>query len=298
MHSQGRRQFQKGFITTDVNDTDSLLSADDATHSRQRKLLAHAFSDKALREQEQLLQSYINLLISKLREESDAGNDIVDVVKWYNYTTFDIIADLSFGESFHNLANKAEHAWIKSVFPALKAALFLDLAARFPPLSWFINTILPGWLRAQRAKSLRFVQEKISARLSKESERPDFVSYVLRYNDERGISRDEMDSNFDLFTIAGSETTATLMAGCTYHLLRNPDVLQRLNDEVRTVFPSAADITIAAANKLPYLIAVLEESLRMHPPVPAGSPRIVPPGGSTISGCWVPGGVSHSRHNA
>ncbi|MCJ1300839.1 hypothetical protein MMC08_003638, partial [Hypocenomyce scalaris] len=171
------------------------------------------------------------------------------------------------------------------------AALFLDLAAGFPPLSWFINTILPGWLRAQRAKSLRFVQEKLSARLSKESERPDFVSYVLRYNDERGINRDEMDSNFDLFTIAGSETTATLLAGCTYHLLRNPGVLQRLNDEVRTGFSSAADITIAAANKLPYLLAVLEESLRMHPPVPAGASRIVPPGGSTISGCWVPGGT-------
>ena len=291
MHRQGRSQFPKSFTFTNPNDTDSLLSADDASHSRQRRLLAHAFSDKALREQEPLLHVYVDLLISKLHEESHARNGIIDLVDWYRYTTFDIIADLSFGESFHNLENKAEHAWISIIHPAMKAVHFFDIASKFPSLRFLTTVVLPMLLNGQRMKSFKYPQEKVSARLNKKTERPDFMSYILRYNDEKGISRDEIDSNFEVFIVAGSDTTANLMMGCTYHLLQNPDVLGRLNAEVRTAFHTAKDINLAALSEMPYLLAVLEESLRIHPPVPAGFARRVLPEGATISDRWVPGGV-------
>ena len=291
MHRQGRPQFQKFTFAEPVNGARSVLQAFDADHARQRKLLSHAFSEKALREQEPLLQSYIDLLISKLYEECHINNGVVDVMDWYNYTTFDIIGDLSFAESFHNLDNKAEHAWIKSLFAGIKAAALLSVAKVIPPLGWFVNRILPVALPGPRAKSLRFVQGKVRKRLSQGSERPDFMSAILRHNDEKGLTRDEIDSNMQLLMTAGSETTMTLLSGCTFHLLKNPRSLARLNEEVRGAFQSQADITIAAVNKLPYLLAVLEEALRMHPPVPTALPRIVPPGGNFISGIWVPGGV-------
>ena len=105
---RGRAYWTQCF--SEPNGITSVLSADDTAHSRQRRLLAHAFSDKALREQEPLLHGYVDLLISKLHEESHARDGVVDLVDWYRYTTFDIIADLCFGESFGNLENKAEHA--------------------------------------------------------------------------------------------------------------------------------------------------------------------------------------------
>jgi cytochrome P450 len=46
---------------------------------------------------------------------------------------------------------------------------------------------------------------------------------------------------------------------------------------------------------LPYLNAVIEETLRMYSPVPVALTRIVPPGGAPISGHWVPGNVSYPR---
>ena len=62
--------------------------SDDADHSRIRKLLAHAFSDAALREQEPLINDYFELLIQKLQEEVDGPNKgHVDMVRWYNFTT-------------------------------------------------------------------------------------------------------------------------------------------------------------------------------------------------------------------
>lgn len=101
-------------------------------------------------------------------------------------------------------------------------------------------------------------------------------------------------SNADTLIIAGSETTATLLSGATYLLLRNPDALRKLTDEVRSTFKSDDEITFASVNSLTYMLACLNEALRCYPPVPGGLPRIVPKGsgGVTIAGQFVPEGVS------
>ena len=95
-----------------------------------------------------------------------------------------------------------------------------------------------------------------------------------------------------LIIIAGSETTATLLSGATYYLLRNPDALAKLNREVRSAFSSDDEITFTAVSQLPYLHAVLEESFRVYPPVAAELPRKTRPEGDIINGRFVPGNVS------
>lgn len=67
------------------------------TLSLGRRVLAHAFSDKALMGQEPLVQRYVDQLIDRLKEVTSANDEPVDMVKWYNWTTFDVIADLLFG---------------------------------------------------------------------------------------------------------------------------------------------------------------------------------------------------------
>lgn len=100
-----------------------------------------------------------------------------------------------------------------------------------------------------------------------------------------------MKSNSGLFVFAGSETTATLLSGTTYYLLRNPEKMARLVKEVRGTFKSEEDINFRSVSELKYLVACLEEGLRIYPPVPTGLPRRVPPGGDTIAGKFVPEGV-------
>ena len=82
-----------------INDTPQIVAANGETHARIRRLMSHAFSDKALRSQESLMKHYINLLITRLREKCAKG-EAVDIVEWLNFTTFDLIGDLAFGESF------------------------------------------------------------------------------------------------------------------------------------------------------------------------------------------------------
>lgn len=71
------------FTPTVANQTD---------HQRIRRLLAHGFTDVTLLEQEPLLTFYFDLLVSKLKEQVDgAAHGRVDIMAYYNFTTFDII---------------------------------------------------------------------------------------------------------------------------------------------------------------------------------------------------------------
>lgn len=86
----------------------------------------------------------------------------------------------------------------------------------------------------------------------------------------------------------------SIHSGLTYYLLRNPNIMTKLVDEVRTTFSTEADITIETLAKMTYLNACLEEGLRMYPPVPTGMPRRTPDGGAMICGQYVPEDITVS----
>jgi cytochrome P450 len=90
----------------------------------------------------------------------------------------------------------------------------------------------------------------------------------------------------------GSETTATLLCGALYNLLTHTPTLERLLAELRSTFSSRSSVTMAGLHDLPYLNAVLEESLRVYPPAAFSQARIVPRQGAIICGEAIPGGTS------
>ena len=108
------------------------------------------------------------------------------------------------------------------------------------------------------------------------------------------MTREEIISNSGVLLVAGSETTATLLSGATYYILSNLVVLKKLQAEIRDAFQSEDEITplsVRSAGKLPYMEAVLTESLRMYPPIPASLPRMTGSMGETIDGPFVPANV-------
>ena len=60
-----------------------IIMANREDHRRQRRLIAHAFSDSALYEQEGIIKSYVDLLMQRLEENSAQGK-AMDMVKWYS----------------------------------------------------------------------------------------------------------------------------------------------------------------------------------------------------------------------
>ncbi|KAL1633438.1 hypothetical protein SLS58_011069 [Diplodia intermedia] len=86
--------------------------------------------------------------------------------------------------------------------------------------------------------------------------------------------------------IAGSETTATLLSGLTFYLLRNPATMRKVAEEVGAVGEEDG-LSLERSPRLPYLNACVEEGLRMYPPVPIGLLREVSEGGNAVCGEWV-----------
>jgi cytochrome P450 len=85
--------------------------------------------------------------------------------------------------------------------------------------------------------------------------------------------------------IAGSDTTAISLRSIFYNLIRNPDKLAKLHGELEEVVKrrdlkrSDTLFTWDEVRELPYLSAVINESLRAHPAVGLALERIVPTGG-------------------
>ena len=118
---------------------------------------------------------------------------------------------------------------------------------------------------------------------------------VIELNgDMQRMSLPEIELTFSLLIIGGSETTATTLSGITNYLIQTPPAMQSLVTEIRGAFEAEQDITMDSVRDPPYLGAVISESLRLYNPLPIGLPRIVPPGGDTVCGQWLPGQVLNS----
>lgn len=201
-----------------------------------------------------------------------------------------------FGEPFGCLQNFETHKYITLLFQSVKASCLLYVTRYWPWVKYVGSLIVDKNLIAQRVEFSNWVHTQVQGRIDRDTQRPDFMTHILKHNGDKGykMPRLELDSNALLFLTAGSETTASLLSGATYLLLSNPDKLAKLIEEVRGRWKSHSDITIQEVNNSPYLIAVLNESLRCFPPLPVGFQRKTPAGGETISGYYIPEGTGVS----
>ncbi|KAL5048440.1 hypothetical protein BDW71DRAFT_177694 [Aspergillus fruticulosus] len=302
IYGHGHTQFPK--VMHSVADPQAIISSNDADHTRYRRALSHAFSAKALQDQEPLIQGYVDKLISRLKGVAESGRPD-DMVKWFNLTTFDIIGDLAFGEPFGGLDSAKYHHWVSTIFQSIKANPFIFLKDAYPVLAWCLfRAFVPKNIMQAKRKQAEHSRLTVQKRLSSNTHsRPDFMDSMLRSRNDREKAQDaltdsEIVANSNILIIAGSETTATLLSGTTYWILQSPHVLDKVMREVRSVMKSEADITVQkVSTELPYLLACFEEAFRLYPPVPTGLQRttLTP---VHISGYEIPLGTKVSVHQS
>ncbi|KAF2768179.1 cytochrome P450 [Teratosphaeria nubilosa] len=281
------------FYFTPGDDDINIVNSNDQDHARQRRIFAHAFSDKALKMQEPLFLTYVNKLIDNIRKRTSTNpGQRIDMVRQYNYTTFDVMGDLTFGESLHMLEDSGYHPWVEAMVSNFKIGTMIHSLRHFPTIEKLLLMLVPPSLKEKQRMHNKFSVARVDRRLEKKDARPDIWGLVLEKEGHDGaLSRREMYANCNIFMMAGTETTATLLSGLTYYLSASPAKLARLTNEIRSTFQDETEITIERLQALPYLHACIEEGLRMYPPVSNGLPRIVPAGGVTIEGHEVPAGT-------
>ena len=291
----------------------SLFGASRKDHGRMRGAISLAFRASAMRGYEENMRQYVHLLVEQLGvlakdEACDGRSDrvdqdevTVDIVRWLNFTAFDIIGNLIYGgEPFACLRRKEFHPWVQLIFTWIKAAAIFSSIRHYTPLDRLLVWLLPSSLINKKEEFDRLGRDRVRKRMLIADDEADgegaspsnVLSHLKSSNGERIMTMAEMEANLHLLVVAGSETIATLLSGTINYLCRNPTVLKTLADEVRSAAPIKADLTMANLSQLPYLTAVLKEALRIVSPVPNSFPRTVPAEGAFIDGSLVPGRVS------
>ena len=155
--------------------------SNNADHARMRRLLSHAFSDSALREQEPLITKYLDLLIEKVYQQIQGpAQGKVNLVQWYNFTTFDILGDLCFDEPFGALNKGQYHSWVANIFKSLKIARMFRVFRAYP----IVGSVVFGLLKlfpqatAAGAEHRELTAHKAERRLDRKTDRKDFMRFA------------------------------------------------------------------------------------------------------------------------
>ncbi|KAJ5279799.1 hypothetical protein N7478_005171 [Penicillium angulare] len=136
-----------------------------------------------------------------------------------------------------------------------------------------------------------FATLSLTERKAAKIESPDVLSYVFR--GKKTLTPEEEIEDTMMLQIAAGDTTLSALTFCMYHLAINPEIQLALRREIEN-HADATKLTFEAIQDLPLLESVINETLRVHPAVPSGLPRLVPPEGLYIEGTYIPGNTTVS----
>jgi cytochrome P450 len=92
--------------------------------------------------------------------------------------------------------------------------------------------------------------------------------HLKKYSDDPETAFKNIQSDLGLLLLAGHETTSRLLQFTLISLAQNPDVLEKLREEIALYQSANGKWTHQDLNKLTYLDKVIKETLRLYPPVP------------------------------
>lgn len=155
-----------------------IVGAKEKDHGRMRRLLANGFTGAAMLEQEPMIKKNVQMPIQRLREVTENGNVDINMFEWFSYCTFDVIGDLSFGESFGCLGDSMMRTWLDMVFANVKLLHNLILCKRIPFFFPFLPIFETWGLWKDFGAFEKIIEALIEKRLAHEPERPDFLQIM------------------------------------------------------------------------------------------------------------------------
>ena len=178
-------------------------------HRRFRHVFAPAFSERALKRQEPIFQKNTDLMISTLSQAAVLRQS-VNMVEMYQFTTFDIMGHLTFGEPLGLLQSNTYSKWVEAVFDSIKVIPIAQIIQYYPVLDFLFKALEPQSIKQMKYNHFKHSADRVDRRLKNGSNEADIWSMVLNANSDQRLSLQEMHCHGDVFMLAGSETTGIL----------------------------------------------------------------------------------------
>ncbi|KAI3506931.1 hypothetical protein L1887_21584 [Cichorium endivia] len=258
-----------------------------------RKLVTlELFTTHRLEKLRNVRDSEVKYLINELSKNGN-GASVVDMTKWFEHITFNIIVRMLAGKRFSDGDNDED----LKVKEAIKKGLYLSgvfvVSDLIPNLEWMD---IGGHVKAMKgaAKELdsvlgKWLDEHVEKRKEYDGDKEaDFMDVMLstlsKDAEMYGHGRETIIKATTLILIlTGSESTAETLTWALSLLLNSPDILKAAQKEIDIHVGREKWVEESDINKLPYLQAIVKETLRMYPPGPLAGPR------EAIEDCYIGG---------
>ncbi|KAL1746453.1 cytochrome P450 [Schizophyllum fasciatum] len=276
---------------------EGLLATLGDRHKKQRKLMNPVFSTAHMRNMVPIFQETIGLLRGTLEELTKQGPREVDMLHWMGRTAMELIGRSGLGFSFDSLAvddpGHPAATCFKEILPAASKGSMMLWRTNVVP---YIRNIGPAWFRraivdiipsrdlhrvrdyvdiiAATSKEI-YTQKKAALAAGDEAVKhqigqgKDILSLLIRANSKAEDPLDEVELLAQMSTLifAATDTTSSALSRTFYLLAQRPDVQDRIREEIRAMKQDTDVLTYDDYERLPYLDAMIRETLRLYPPV-------------------------------
>jgi len=201
------------------------------------------------------------------------------------------MGDLAFGQSFDALEKGVSHWFIDAIRDGMAPV------GTIGTLPWLVSVLVSLPIPASMNPMVQLVNYSsvlVEKRKENKPDEPDVMSHILeagQFFDNKHNEKLLLDGDARLLVVAGSDTTAATLTYVIYQIAKDPSIAERLRDELAEHNMRNDDsLTLVAMAHLPFLNAIINETLRLYPPVPGGVYRHSPKGGINLNGHFIPEG--------
>ncbi|KAK7464376.1 hypothetical protein VKT23_006543 [Stygiomarasmius scandens] len=292
-HSGSKFVKEKAFYKTMQEEFSSFGTWDPVFHRKRKDTMNPLFSRRAILKLESSIQEKVDRLIQILlptREE-------IDLFCAFRCFSLDVVYDYTFGED----AGAISYPFFRHpIILGTEGIILNNAIGRHLPIIDRIVSCLPSFIQKRftppgfsevtqtlGSRATEFVERK--AKVQQSDERETIFNRIVDVEDASWKSL--FDEGMNL-TFAGTDTVANACIAACFYVHSDAEMLKRLREELRNAWPDVnSRVSYEVLEKLPYLTAVIKESLRLSIGVPVGLLREVQPASAQIMGYEIPRGT-------
>ncbi|OJD15879.1 hypothetical protein AJ78_03897 [Emergomyces pasteurianus Ep9510] len=293
--------FYGGFGT----DKATFTTPSNEIHRVKRAALNPFFSPKRVLELEGIVQSKARKLEERMKSQLQTSGSIdlhngfraisVDVITDYAFDNcYNLLEQEDFGVPFFNMIrDTGTGIWFFQQFPSLQPIAF---AIPFW-LAKIVSESLTMMMKMHQSCRRQILRVKAAVDAAEEprTSRVTIFHQLLKPDSVKEYTVptvEQLVHEAYIVVAAAADTTGNAMTIALYNSVLKPEIYTKLTAEMKGAFPDPdAELDLSTLEKLPYLNAVIKESLRLSFGVIGRLPRVVPASGAEFNGYTVPPGT-------
>ncbi|GIJ88500.1 hypothetical protein Asppvi_007424 [Aspergillus pseudoviridinutans] len=266
--------------------------------------IAPLFSISSTTTFEPLVDEVLQCIRAKFEEKFTETQRIIDMGQWLQFFAFDVMGTMTFSKRYGFLDEGKDVGGMLSTivdFMRTSAVMtqspFLDMLLRkniIADIFWQAVRPTPSLsILSFVAQAIKEMKEKLArGDNNPPSGHTDFLTrYIQLQKDNPDILAWAPTAWTFSNVIAGSDSVGTIMRTLLFHLLVYPHTLEKLHKELEDAKLSRPFPRYSEVRDLPYLDVCVQEAARIHRPFALPFERVVPKGGLTVLGHYLPEGT-------